>query len=378
MTDTVDNAGTEDTASVEDAGAGALVDIGKVVVAVDDGYAQQKSAMRAEDGTISKQLFRSSIRRGSDAVAKVDGDGRAGAYETEETDEYTISEVVETMDIADDSYHTSTHNRALVMHALVLRGLGGRGVDLVTGLPVRDYYLADGKINMAKVDPKRANLRKGIVSISDPGSPLPVVRNVSVGCQAVASYIDHVVDDALQYRMTDKGRLLAEGKYGIVDLGGRTLDIALVINEGRGPTIDMDKAVTENIGVLDVYAGFMDLARERFKFQRNGGYTLADQDRIVRSGKMRYFSADHDVSDLVKKAKRAVSQEVRRFVDRHLGTVMGSLEGVLFVGGGCAMFRDIADGYGNGIVPEDPEFSNAVGLLKQRELALKARASKTA
>jgi plasmid segregation protein ParM len=320
------------------------------LVAIDDGYAQTKLYGEGPDGKPIRFGMRSSARQGRYGLSSITGASAVGCYETEEGDQFTVSEDIEAEDTKFDGFHLSPMNRVLVSHALWAAGYGGKEVRIISGLPVADFFLGDDK-DQEKIAAKTANLMKG-VKLTSSDSPLARIVGVRIGCQAVAAWVDHVVDDGLQFRQ-DTG-----GAIAIVDIGGRTTDIATVVG---GASIDHSKSGTENIGVLDVYNAVG--AGLRGKFKTRDRFPLAQIDAAVRHGKIKLWGSDQDVSDIVKAAVHENEAKIAREVERRIGSG-AILSAIVFVGGGSALFKTISQHFPNGVMAEDPEFANARGLYK--------------
>jgi len=322
-----------------------------LLVCVDDGYAQTKLYGDGPDGKPVKFIMRSSVRPGRYGLGTLSGAGGIGSYETEEGDQFTVSEDIEAENTQFDGFHTSTMNRVLVTHALMSAGYGGQPVALWTGLPVADYFFDDEK-DLEKIGAKRANLVKGVANTASQ-KPVPAVRSVDVGCQAVAAYMDYLLDDDLNERFDPTASSVA-----IIDVGGRTTDICVVIN---GAGIDHGRSGTENIGVLDVYTALSKSIRQRFKTRDK--FPLAMLDQAVRTGRLSLWAQEHDVADLVQDILKEIEGKIAREVQRKLGSG-STLKAICFVGGGGALFKDIGAHFPNGVVLDDPEFANARGLWK--------------
>jgi plasmid segregation protein ParM len=318
------------------------------LVAIDDGYAQTK-LYTAENGTVKRFMMRSSVRPGRFGLMSLSGDGNIGSYLTAEGEEFTVSEEIEGENTQFDGFHTSAMNRVLVHHAIWAAGLGGGSVKLVTGLPVADFF-AGGRRNEKKIAAKRENLLKSITSVS--GETLAILEDVTVGCQALAAFVNHLLDDDLNERD------VAADKVAVVDIGGRTTDIALIID---GKSFDPRRSGTENMGVLDVYTALAELIKARHGIKDE--YPLAVIDKAVRTGSIKLWGKPVDVSDLVNQAIGEQQAKIGREIERRLGGA-ADLDAVLFVGGGSALFTDIAKMFPNGEQVDDPEFANAKGLYK--------------
>lgn len=322
-----------------------------LLVAVDDGYAQIKLYGETPDGKVVKHLNRSSVRSGRYGIGSVSGDGMVGLYETE-VGPFTVSDEIEAENTQFDGFHTSAMNRVLVDHALVTAENGiysDRDIQLVTGLPVGDYF-SQGFRNEEKISLKTNNLLKPVKLLSG-GTP-PAIKSVTVGCQAVAAWFDYALDDNLEVRND------IDGEIAIIDVGGRTTDIATVIG---GHSVDHARSSTANIGVLNVYNDVSKGLNVMFDLRADLKLKLIDE--AVRTGKIRIWNEIHDVSDLVNKVIAEYKDKIAREVERRINSG-ATMNAVVFVGGGSAAFSNIAREFRNGVIIDDPEFSNARGLFK--------------
>ena len=321
-----------------------------LLVAIDDGYAQTKVYGETEDGSIRKYHMRSSVRPGRYGVGSIAGNGFVGLYETEEGP-FTASEDVEAESTQFDNFHTSTMNRVLVNHGLVGAGYGGKRVNIITGLPVADFFGPDGAKDETKIALKQANLRRK-VELASGSDAVAEIADIHVGCQAVAAYIDYALDDELN-EIRD-----VDGAIAIVDIGGRTTDVATVIGGSR---IDHARSGTANIGVLDVYKAVKQgiWAQEKVR----DDFPINVIDRAVRTGTIKLWGRETDVSRIVTDVVAEYQAKLAREIERRISTG-AAMNAVVFVGGGSALFKDIASTFRNGHMAEDPEFANARGLYK--------------
>jgi plasmid segregation protein ParM len=321
-----------------------------LLVATDDGYAQTKVYGQGVDGKAPvRQVFRTAARSGRHAIRGMQNEGALGLYKVEEGEDFTVNESVQAESTTFDGYHYSTMNRAVVHHGLISAGYDGRNVDLITGLPVADYF-APGGINIAKIEQKKANLLKGI---ERQGGSTAHIRSVDVGCQAVAAFFDYAFDDALKVRQELKGRV------AVVDIGGRTTDIAVIVN---GMGIDEANSGSANQGALDVYKALNAALNQKHGLRED--FPVGDLAEAVRTGQFEMWGESQDVRELVTAAVRQVEANIAREIDRRIGGVMAGLRKVIFVGGGSALFRELPGRFKAGYVGEDPEFANARGLYK--------------
>jgi plasmid segregation protein ParM len=323
-----------------------------LLVAVDDGYAQTKLYTVLPDGTVVKQVRRSSIRTGKQGIGSINGDGFTGLYEVDGVG-YTVSELIESENTQFDGFHTSVLDRVLVNHALTEANLVNRDIDLWTGLPVSDYF-RNGKKDDDKIALKRQNLLKPV----KPGAPdviIPTIRDVKVGCQAVSAWIDFAMNDDLDLRDD------IDGAIAIVDIGGRTTDIATVIG---GETVDHRRSGTDNIGMLDVYAGLSHGIARRWDVR--GSLPLADLAAAMRNPNktIKLWGKERDVAAEIDEVMTEHKGLLTRAIERVIGNG-ASIDKVVFVGGGSALFTDLIKNFPhNGEIVDDPEFANARGLHK--------------
>jgi len=320
-----------------------------LLAAIDDGYAQTKLYGEDEDGNPIKYRMRSSVRPGRYGLGAISGTGSVGLYDTEEGP-FTVSEDVEAENTQFDGFHLSAMNRVLVNHALVGAGYGGKDVDIIAGLPVADFFLQGFK-DEEKVSAKQENLRRP-VTLTSGDEKVARIRSVEIGCQAVAAWVDYALDDDLNERVD------IDGAVAIVDIGGRTTDVATVIN---GQSVDHARSGTANIGVLDVYKAVEAAIGSKFKIRDR--FPLNAIDAAVRTRKIRLWGKDNDVADVVDEVLREHESKIAREVERRIGKG-AAMTAVVFVGGGSALFNSISANFPNGVMLEDPEFANARGLFK--------------
>lgn len=324
-----------------------------LLVAVDDGYAQTKLYTILPDGREIKQVRRSSIRTGKQGIGSINGDGFVGLYEVDGVG-YTVSDLIEGEDTKFDGFHRSVLDLVLVNHALVEGDLGDARIDLWTGLPVSDYFRG-GLKDETNIRLKRENLIR-TVKAGSPDVVIPTINSVSVGCQAVSAWIDFAMTDDLELRAD------IDGAIAIVDIGGRTTDIATVLDGGQ--SVDHRRSGTDNIGMLDVYAGLSHGISK--KFDVRGTLPLSDLAGAIRNPAktIKLWGKERDISELVDEVKEEFSGKLKRAIEVVIGNG-ASIDKVVFVGGGSAAFTDLRDSFPhNGEIVPDPEFANARGLHK--------------
>lgn len=325
-----------------------------MLVAIDDGYAQMKlygDALVPGEPPL-KFMTGTAIRQGRFGVASVSGSGMMGSYRTEEGEDYTVSESIESENTQFPTFHVSQMNRVLVTHTLLEAGYNGQAIDLVAGLPLGDFFDDEGGINQENIDRKKANLLKG-VSDRVHGKSV-TINSVNIGCQALAAFVDYWLDDEL------KPRDVPSERVAVVDIGGGTTDIAVIIN---GNSFDAKRSGTHKFGALNVYSSLMRGVNKHF--DTSDKYPLSVLSQAVRTNRIRLWGKEHDITDLVKEALLEQQEQIKRNIERMLGKA-SDIDAVLFVGGGAALFKDISSMFPNGVAIEDPEFANARGMHKYR------------
>src|SRR5690606_19010592 len=145
------------------------------------------------------------------------------------------------------------------------------------------------------------------------------IGEVRVGCQAVAAWVDYALDDDLR----ERGDI--EGAVAIVDIGGRTTDIATVIG---GQSVDHARSGTANSGVLDVYRAVEAGINSRYKSRDR--FAIKVIDRAVREGKITLWGKDHDVADLVSEVVKEQEAKIAREIERRIGSG-AAMAAVVFV-----------------------------------------------
>ncbi len=328
------------------------------LVAVDDGYAQVKVWRQAAAGLPEiRLLVPTAFRSGKDGVTGLDGTAVGDSYETE--GETFVAGTGLTEETRWDGYHVSAMNRVSVHHGLAQAGLFDARLQLVAGLPVREYF-RNGARNAAFINSKIESLKKPVLHHS--GRRVDI-SGVIIAPQAIAVFADWAMDENFKLRDPD----LKSAEIAVVDIGGRTTDIAVITRAGSA--VDHARSGTENIGILDVVLGIERGLREKFDLpdERLPQGILMN---TLRTGEAKLFGRLKPAQDVVEMAKREIQAKVRRLLQQKLGSAV-SLHSVLFVGGGALAMKELAADYpNNGMVINDPEFANARGMFRLGQSSL--------
>lgn len=319
-----------------------------IYVGVDDGFRQTKIVT----STGIKLAIPSLARTGFSLTTIGDADAGTGGYESEGR-EFTVDSEIDGEDTRFDDYSLTEINRVLVNHVLQLAELGGRDIELATGLPFEKFFRpGSNEPNQDLISKKIQNLQIEVRPLN--GKSIPNIVGQQVTAQGLAAYVDYLTTDKGEIRKgVDPSKPVA-----VLDIGGRTTDSVTIYGGGK---LDHEVSGTGNIGISNVYDQIENELKRRFKVSKIRLVTL---EHVARHRKIRLRGQDHDVHDLVEAAVREVGSQIIREVKRRIGDA-AEMESVLLVGGGAALMGDlIREEYPHCHIPDEPEFANARGMLK--------------
>lgn len=324
-------------------------------VGIDDGASDTKIVVFGGAGVILKTTIPSRARAGVQGTTVIGDFGAESGvfpgYETEGT-RFTVGDFRDSETARFDDYPFSSMNRVIIAHALRVAGLGGQTLDVATGLPLSVYYRG-GKPDDRAIAAKKASIAKPVRALD--GSPTFTVGGNQVFPEGLAAFIDYAVDNFGNLRVD----LQAE-TVGIIDIGGRTTDMAVVVPPG---SVDHARSGSENIGVLDLVEALgMSLAKEL-------GTTIPVHaiDKALRTRSISAWGKKLDIGDMIDDCAKNVLERIMREINRRLGSAV-DIDRILLVGGGAKVFGSVAGQYPHIVIPEDPEFANARGFAKYLSL----------
>ncbi|AJD54402.1 plasmid segregation actin-type ATPase ParM [Thalassospira xiamenensis M-5 = DSM 17429] len=324
-------------------------------VAVDDGYAQVKACMHDGKGSIIESVIPTFVAPNDDGLLSL-GMGKDqiqdGWYETE-NQRFVCGTGVNGEEVRFDNYHTSPWNRVAIHHALHTLGLSGHKVHLTVGLPIGDYY-SRGKENSKLIELKKKSLKMPVKRLDD-CEPIEIV-DVEVSPQGISAYIDHVFGADGQIMNAPQGQI------AIVDIGGRTLDVAVIKSN---LSVDFQRSGTEDVGVLNVRE---ELAEHICNVVNAKRLPLPAAEIAVRNGVVRLRGSDQDFTEARAQIIETVEKRLIFSIEKIVGET-ADIDVFLFVGGGARIFKSLAEHYEQGATAATPEMSNARGMLK-RALAM--------
>jgi plasmid segregation protein ParM len=319
-------------------------------IAIDDGHSNVKAVLLEQPDADPKTVtFESAGRAGAAALMDLGG-GQAGSdiYVTD-GQRFTIGPrhlLSETLETRTSDFPTSAFNRVLVAHALRQLGLPSGGqVTIATGLPLREWIAAN---RAERLEAKKANIGKPVAAMD--GWERPEIVEHHVLPEAISAYLH-----AVRTGIVAKGESIA-----IIDIGGRTMDTAIIRASGPNntPVIDPQKSGSDEIGALAVRDRLRHLIAQKHTLDQVSD-TLVDQ--ALKDGQIRLFNRPTDCADLVRSACRDIATNALNAARHRIGNG-ADLSAVLLVGGGQHLL-DITHAWEHAIKMDAPEFANAMGML---------------
>lgn len=319
-----------------------------ITVGVDDGFACTDVVVMEGPKVVKEIVISSRARPGANGVTSITGelDGPFPCYETEGV-QFTVGELPDAESARFDEYPFSPMNRAIVHHALRVAGLAGRDVQIATGLPLSRFYLGD-KPNAEVIKRKDESIRKAVASMD--GTPVANIVKHQVFAEGLGAYIDYLLDDEGNERADD------DETVGVIDIGGRTTDCAVVL---PGRRIDHARCGSADVGVLNV----VELVRASLQKELNVDAPGALVEKALRTKTMKLWGKPTDISGIVDAAIKQVTDSAMREVSRRFGAGF-DLDRILLVGGGALVLSEVAKHFRQASIPEKPEFANARGFGK--------------
>lgn len=333
-------------------------------VGADDGHDSIKLVARrlTDNVPATKLMMPSKVVRGARAVSLVGEAGPGGVY-TAGGETYTVGDALGGNDIIDTrtiGYPTHAINRILVQDAMIRAKLGGCDVHLVTGLPVSDYY-RNGKPNADLIEAKKLNIASDdIKPMSSVVQPARIIGR-HVACEAVAAIYDMAIKDDGSDD-TDFLRLLETAPMGVIDIGGKTIDLAVVNLSNGSPQIDIHRTSSIDFGMLRM----QDLVRRELA-QTHSIDEISPRAlfRVLAEGRLLVSGEDIDVSKTVQTAIAKIMPDMTDRLKSSWNKAHDLCKIVVVGGGAHLLASEIKQSlYRHAEMAKDPEYANARGMLK--------------
>lgn len=259
-------------------------------------------------------------------------------------------------------YHETVENVIMAKHAIKMAGIDDTyELNLVTGLPFRDYFTFEGSVNKENQTKKIENfsLKWDLVECLD-NKKSPKITSHNILSEGAGAYLNELFEfnggESINRVTTELNR----GPVAFVDIGGRTIDIVTFTKNGKN--IINDYSDTSEYGALDLSNEVAKGIKNSLKIKTN---LLPDKiDEAIRTGKYYARGQDYDVSEIVSSAKQT-------FCNRLELEIKGTLKNaddialIVFVGGGSQLVREqLEDIYEQSHFIENPDLANAKGFLK--------------
>jgi StbA protein. len=328
----------------------------KVYVGIDDGFAETKIVL--SDGTFFR--IPSQAKAGEMNQISINGsETTIFPYKTNEGN-YIIGDIREADSTAFDDYPMSALNRVIVAHALHISNLDPSSqLYICTGLPIKRFYLS-GTVNKTLIKNKINNLTKNdVVSLN--GYQLPKIFKHEVVSEGIAAWMDLVLQRNKDGKL-EINKELASQRIAIIDIGGRTTDIAVVQNGN----LDISRSSTINVGMLAV--------QETVKDAINGKYdiipSVEQMNCAMNEKRIKLWGKWESVADLVESAQRSNLSRIETECKRCLGNA-ADLDKVVFVGGTVVEVEALlSNWFRNQTIGINPGYANARGMQKYAELIM--------
>jgi plasmid segregation protein ParM len=318
-------------------------------IGIDDGYAETKIVL--PDGTsyrMPSQAKAGDLKQIGINGGKVDGT----AYRTPDGS-FVVGDLRENDPTSFDGYPTSSMNRVIVSHALRQAGVPGNAeIFACSGLPVKSFYHR-GQLNQAMVKAKTENLMKNDVRALD-DRPLPKFVKHTVLSEGIAAWMDYVLqlDGEELVINTD----LASRRMAIIDIGGRTTDIAVI----QDHKLDMSRSNTINVGMLMV----RDILIEAIKDEFDIIPSVEQMNQLIDTKQIKMYGSMVSAEEMWNSARTTAVARIHSEVMRQLNKA-ADIDEVIFVGGTVAAFADQIDNwFPHQRIGFDPAFANARGMMK--------------
>lgn len=323
---------------------------GTLCVGVDDGFNNTKIALPT--GQVLLRPSRAAVGHSRTMAL-----GRAPSQSCEYTTQGQTYHIdgVNGSPTRHDDYPTSALNRVIVHHTLHAAGLSGQALDIVSGLPVRMYFVQGGKVtpNDVLIQAKRGSLSRE-VSKTD-AAPIHIQKQ-QVLPEGFAAWFDYIIEahgDHVSHHADRERHPVA-----IIDIGGRTTDYAVIADRN----VQINQSGSVNIGMLDVRERLGHLIREAHDLDQVPNERTLDHAFTRKS--VRLFSCDHDVKPLIHQACNDVLAQIKNEAMARIGKG-AELERIIFIGGGTQAMGTLIDGwFPHQVTAQNPIYANARGMLK--------------
>lgn len=258
-------------------------------------------------------------------------------------------------------YYYSDANKILVTHILNSNGFGDKNLNIVSGLPLESYYKNNRK-NDEIISKKIENLINLNAYCSDKSVINPRIIKHNIIAEGVATLYDLMYDFDLNPQI-ETMNIIDNGSIAIVDIGGRTIDIASV-KEG-GENLYFNYSGTKEFGALSLIDEVTTLIKYECDVDLSSSIQMVE--KII--DKKVYYKAGKEINLQCK-----IDTVIKNFADKILNEIIpkilskhkNNVQMIIFTGGGTLLIQDYLNNidHANIRIVDDPQFSNARGMAK--------------
>jgi plasmid segregation protein ParM len=326
----------------------------------DDGHRELKKSF--SNGV--KIMLQSRAMSGLSSRIAINGSQNSVISYTTSEGPFSMGDVEYAEDTAYDEYPFSAQNRVIVAHGMRLAGLdASTSLGMVSGLPLKRFYLK-GHPNKEVIGKKKENLLKYDVVGLDGYQPPKIIKH-DVMAEAIAAWVNYI----MQRRDTGKlyiDKTRVSQRTAIIDVGGRTLDIAVV----KDWELDGSRSTSDEIGMITI----VEAMRERLYDLLNGVEPTDEMvEQAVSTGSVKAWGKMIDVKAIREEVILGVVNSLRATIKRRLRSAQ-DIDTVFFIGGTAKYLEShLVDWFANQVKVEDPVFANADGMLKYAEYVMGKR-----
>lgn len=229
--------------------------------------------------------------------------------------------------------------------------------DIVTGLPVLEF-----KNQKEQLENMMSNNGK-LFSFTMHYGPKEIsktikINNVKVISQGEGAFYDFILDNT--GNIINKNAEIVMGSVMVVDIGYRTSDIVTMEN-GRYVELLSDQF---NKGVNTIHQEILRLIMEEYGIKKE----LKDLDQIVRDGNFYHNTRLYDVNKIIDTAGKPFAEDIVESLHTTSNDQLGSVNHVIFTGGGAEIIYPhvlpLLNGIVNTSIMNNAEFCNATGYYK--------------
>jgi len=182
------------------------------------------------------------------------------------------------------------------------------------------------------------------------------VENTHILPQGAGAYFRHVMNDHGKLKNPDDYKYL----YGICDVGFRTSDFVL-FEQGR---FLGGKELSEDTGIRIVLESLQEYVRKKYDNYNCHVGLLTD---VLQGKPLVYKGQDIDLGEVKTKMLTDLTGRIEKAVQKRWEDRLNRMKNIILCGGGAYHFADAVflAGHKSQIhIPEQPEFSNAIGFFR--------------